>query len=226
MRKLLIVLGVVGLIAVGAVGYLWLSGGSGQPSTDLTTPATAVSAAEGTVYVISPEESVASFSIDEVLRGEPQTVIGTTSEVAGQISVDPSDLSIATLSEITVNARTFETDSPLRDRAIRGPLILDSATDELELIVFSPTAVTAPSGPASLGRPVELTVTGDLTIKETTGPVTFDVSATLVSEERLEGTATAQVQRADFGIGIPDVFGVTGVSEDVTLTFEVVALAG
>jgi polyisoprenoid-binding protein YceI len=87
-----------------------------------TTRPSATSSTEA--FVIEATRSTAGFEIDEVLRGSPQRVVGATSEVAGQIQVDPSDLSTIQFSQIVINARTFGTDSGNRDRAIRGPVIL------------------------------------------------------------------------------------------------------
>ena len=91
---------------------------------------------EAVVFVIDPTQSVAAFEIDEVLRGEPTHVVGTTSELAGQLEIDPSDLATARFSQIVINARTFETDSGNRDRAIRGPVILNSAVRRVRVHHF------------------------------------------------------------------------------------------
>ncbi|MDP9494061.1 MAG: YceI family protein, partial [Actinomycetota bacterium] len=168
----------------------------------------------------------ASFEIDEVLRGSPQTVIGTTSELAGQIQVDANDVSTAQFSQVIVNARTFETDSGNRDRAIRGPVILNSASDEFEFITFDVTSVDGLSGTAAIGDTMEFTVTGDLKIKETTNSATFDVSATFVDEGTIEGTAQTTVLRGDFDLGIPNAPGVADVSDEVVIRLEFVATAG
>ena len=40
------------------------------------------------VFRISQDASEVSFSIDEVLRGNPTTAVGTTSKVAGDIVID------------------------------------------------------------------------------------------------------------------------------------------
>ncbi len=69
-------------------------------------------------------------------------------------------------------------------------------------------------------------MTGDLTIKGTTRSVTFDVDASWPQQDRIEGTATATVDRTAFGIFIPNAPGVAGVSEEVTLTLDFVATAG
>lgn len=233
------VLGVAG----AAFAYVfYFAGGSGEPSTALTTPeviTTTTSAAEststedspsttsrasGNAYVIDPERSTASFEIDEVLRGDPTTVVGSTDDVAGQVVVSPDDLRASQFSEIVVNARTFETDSNRRNRAIRGPVILDSASDEHELITFTPTSIEGADGVgATPGETYELTVTGDLTIKGTTNPVTFDVTVDMVDETTIEGTATTEVMRTDYEIGIPSVSFVADVSDEVTLTLEFIA---
>jgi polyisoprenoid-binding protein YceI len=79
-------------------------------------------------FVIDPTRSSAAFEVDEVLRGEPQRVVGTTSEVAGQFEMDPDEMSSVEFSQIVVNARTFDTGSGNRDRALRGPVILASGS--------------------------------------------------------------------------------------------------
>ena len=217
------------VLGVGFVGWLYFAGGSGEPSTDLTTPpiaegSTAVAVtAVGPAFVIDPARSAATFEIDEVLRGSPQTVVGATSELAGQIQVDASDLATAQFSQIVINARTFETDSGNRDRAIRSPVILNSASDEFEFITFDVTSVDGLSGAAIVGEPVDFTVTGHLKIKETFKEVTFDVSATFVDESTIEGTAQTSVLRDDFGLGIPRAPGVADVSQEVLIRLDFVA---
>lgn len=221
------------LLAVLVVGagfvYIYFSGGSGEPSTDLTTPAlnTTTAAASGDptgAFVIVPEESVASFQLGEVLMGENSTVVGTTSEVAGQVLFDLADPASAQFSEILINARTLETDRANRDRAMRSPVVLDSGSDEHELISFMPATVTGLDGAITVGEEVAFEITGDLTIKGTTQPVTFLITALLEAEDRLSGLAQAEVRRADFGIGIPNAPGVADVTDEVTISLDFVAV--
>lgn len=230
----------------GALGYLYFAGGSGEPSTELTTPTIAATpttvASESTEstgtepavtgptvaggvesFVIDPARSVASFEIDEELRGSPKRVVGTTAEVAGQFQVDPSDSSTVQFSQIVVNARTFVTDSGNRDRAIRGPVILNSASDEFEFITFDASSVEGLSGPLSVGERLEFTVTGGLLIRDTSNTVTFDVTATLVDQGTIEGSASTTVLRSDYGIGIPNAPGVANVGDEVLIRLDFVA---
>jgi polyisoprenoid-binding protein YceI len=229
------------LIGGGGLAYLYFAGGSGEPSTELTTPTIASSpttvasettAASGSgsneasasqAFVIDATRSTAAFEIDEVLRGSPQRVVGTTSEVAGQIQVDPTDLSTIQFSQIIINARTFETGSGNRDRAIRGPVILNSASDEFEFITFDVTSVEGLTGSLAVGEPLVFTVTGDLMIRDTTTSVTFDVTATPTDPDTIEGSASTTVLRSDYGIGIPNVPGVADVGDEVLIRLDFVA---
>ena len=214
------------LAFAGAVfAWLWFAGGSGEPSTELTTPTIVETGGSQSFVITAGGRSVASFQIDEELRGSPQTVVGTTNEVAGQVQVDVSDLSTAQFSDIVINARTFETDSGRRDRAIRGPVILNSASDEFEFVTFTPSSIDGLDGSLSPGDTVIFTMTGDMTIKGATSGVTFDVIATLIDANTIDGSARAVVLRSDFGIGIPSVPGVANVSDEVILTIEFVAVS-
>ena len=223
----LIVASAVVVVLLGALGaYIWFSGGSGEPSTELVTPTvTTTPAAEPgdrLTYEIDQDQSLVRFILDEDLRGEPTRVVGVTDQVAAQIVVDFDDPASSQLGTIRINARTLATDSEFRDRAIRGQ-ILDSAQDEFEFIEFTPTAFTGFPATVAPGDEVELEITGDLTIRTITNPVTFSV--TLAADEAgVSGSGSAVVQRADFDLTIPNVPGVANVSEDVTLEIEFVAL--
>ncbi|MGQ0848558.1 MAG: YceI family protein [Actinomycetota bacterium] len=224
------------LLGGAALAYIYFSGGSGEPSTELTTPplpttlpaettaATTTAAAEaGGNYVLVPLESTASFTLGENLLGNSNTVVGLTNEVAGQVAFDPDDPAASQISEILINARTFRTDSSNRDRAIRSSVILDSGNDEHELISFLPASIDGLSGPIEIGQQIEFTVTGELTIKGATQSVRFAVTATLETPDQIRGFAEAEVNRNDFGIGIPNAPGVADVSELVTISLEFVA---
>lgn len=236
---------VLGAVLVGAaalLGWLYFAGGSGEPTTELTTPtiattstsptteattesSTTVASGDETAFFIDQEQSQASFEVTEELRGSPNEVVGFTNAVVGQVVVDPSNPATAQISEIVINARTFMTDDANRDRAIRGPVVLNSASDEFELITFQPTAIEGLESPIEVGEEVQFTVTGDLTIRGITLETSFDVSATLADAETIQGVAETVVQRSDFEIGIPNVPNVADVSEEVALTLSFVAIA-
>ena len=146
-RTITAALSVLAVALLGGAAWLFTQGDV-TPTTDVTAPPVAVSttgstAATATASFELSEGSIATFTIDEVLRGEPTTVVGTSDIVAGQILLDRSELSESRIGTVLINARAFATDSSLRDRAIRGP-ILDSGS--FEFIEFEPVAVNGLSG--------------------------------------------------------------------------------
>jgi polyisoprenoid-binding protein YceI len=182
-----------------------------------------VAAATGpTLFEIVQAESQARFFIDEVLRGNPVRVLGVTDQVAGQLAVDPANPTAAQVGTILVNARTLTTDNESRNRAIKNQIL---RTDTFEYITFEPTELIGLPDSATVGQSFEFQIAGNLTIRDRTLPVTFDVTLTPASETRLEGLARTVVRYADFGIAIPNVPSVTGVDENVTLEMEFVAVA-
>ena len=174
------------------------------------------------IYTISQDESEVRFSLDEILRGRPFTPVGVTNQVAGEISLDLNQ-KLAEVGAIQVNARTLKTDSEFRDRAINNEIL---KTDEYEFITFIPTQISGLPQDAGVGDQVQFQITGDLTIRDITLPVTFEVTAALVDASRLEGSASATVLRSDYGLVIPSVPSVADVSDEVLLEIDFVALAG
>jgi polyisoprenoid-binding protein YceI len=174
------------------------------------------------VFEIVQDESEARFIIDEVLRGSPKTVVGVTNQVAGQIAVDPADPASAQVGQISINARTLATDSDMRNRAVKNRIL---QTDAYEFVTFQPTQLTGLPESAAAGEPLSFQIIGDLTIRDTTKQVTFDVTLTPVDETRLEGLATLTIPYRDFGLAIPDSPSVDTVADNVTLELEFVAVA-
>ena len=173
-----------------------------------------VSISEPVVFTIDSAASEVRFQLDEDLRGERKTVVGTTDQVAGQLSIDLADLSQTQVGIIQINARTLTTDNNFRNRAIQNE-ILD--TGDYEFITFTPTGVEGLPAVATVGEAITFSLVGDLTIRDVTLPATFTVEATALSETQITGTATAVVNRADFGLQIPSVPNVANVEEEVEL---------
>jgi len=174
------------------------------------------------VFQIQPAETEARFVIGEILGGEPNTVIGVNNQVQGQITLDWSGPAASRIGTLEIAADGFVTDSSLRNRAINQFILNSSA---FPLITFAPTSISGLPNAAAVGQTVQLEISGDLTIREITQPVTFTADVRLAAEDRLEGTATATIQRADFELTIPQVPRVAGVDEAVVLELDFVALA-
>lgn len=173
-------------------------------------------------FEIVPAGSEARFIIDEVLRGAPKTVVGATDQVAGQLSVDPGDLSNTQVGIFQVNARTLATDNDFRNRAIKNQIL---RTNDYEFVTFTPTRIVGLPETGAVGETYRFQVVGDLTITDVTKQVTFDVEVTATSEAQIEGTATAAFPYTDFELFIPDVPSVDAVDDVVRLELEFVAEA-
>ena len=92
------------------------------PEATATAPPASPTAAGASAQVtlrIVPEESEVRFIIDEVLAGSPNTVVGTTTAVSGEIRgsfADPQGVQVGLLQ---VDLSTLLTDNNFRNRAIR-----------------------------------------------------------------------------------------------------------
>lgn len=166
------------------------------------------------LYSIMPEQSEVRFELDEDLRGNRITVVGSTNQVAGQLAIDLADLSATQVGIIQINARTLTTDNNFRNQAINNE-ILD--TGEYEFITFEPTSIEGLPDSAEAGETIEFSIVGTLTIRDITQNATFDVVATAVSQEQIMGSATSVINREDFGLNIPSVPSVANVEEEVEL---------
>lgn len=199
---------------------------SSGPAAAVTTDAAAstggtTAASTPIVAQIVPDESEARFIIDEVLNNAPNTVIGTTKQVAGEIAVDPQDPTKTRVGVIQVNARTLTTDNDFRNRAIKNQIL---QTNQYEVITFTPTELVGLPQSGAVGQTYTFQIKGNLTIRDVTKPVTFDVTVTPTSTTRLQGTAKATIRYADWGITIPQVRQVASVSDQVRLEIDVVAV--
>lgn len=174
------------------------------------------------LFRIDSEESEAQFSVFETFP--LGTAIGRTNQVAGDIIVDISNPSNSQIGTIRINVRTLRTDDPDRDRSIRCCVLL-SAQDIYEFADFVPTTITGLPNRVQVGESVSFQVTGDLTLRGVTKPVTFTVSLTLTSLSEIRGVADTKVNRSDFGIlnNSENGFDYHGVEESVSLSFDFVA---
>ena len=192
-----------------------------EEATGDETTASEETASGGVIlFQINPDASQVRFELDEDLRGQRKTVVGTSNQVAGEIALDKGDLSTTQVGSIRINARTLATDNDFRNRAIQNRILV---TDDHEFITFTPTAVNGLPDSADLGDTVNFTLVGDLTIRDITNEVTFDVEVTLTSETELTGTASTLVSRADYDLQIPSVPNVANVEEEIELFIDFVA---
>jgi polyisoprenoid-binding protein YceI len=221
-----VMLGVVLLAActlIAVVGYSVF-----RPPAQASAPIEAAPVAQTTggatgpetVYQIDPSVSSARFVVDEVLRGSPKTVVGTTNQVAGQIAADLDDLDTVRVGTIRINARTLTTDADGRNRMLQNQIL---QTEQHEYITFTPNRMIGLPNSVAIGQSFTFQMIGDLSIRGTARETTFDVVVTPTADDRLEGTASTTIRYADWGVSIPQVPSVAGVAENVALQLDFVA---
>lgn len=227
-RNLRITVAILAVVAVVSISaFLYLTRGVALPTADIQESVQELdvtSTSSQTLYRIAQDESQVEYNIFEILNGTDTTVVGTTSEVAGDILIDLNDLSQTELGEIVINARTFATDETRRDNSV-ARFVLQSEDDANEFITFQPMTISGLPDSASVGDTLSFNITGDLTIAGTKQSVTFEVTAAVNADNQLVGHAETVIQRSDFNLSIPSVPFVADVGDDVTLKIDFVANA-
>lgn len=160
--------------------------------------------------------TVARFRIKEVLRGDDTTVVSSNPEVSVDVVVDFDDPDASEIGVVTIVADQFRTDESRRDDTINR-FILD--TGDFPEITFTPTEVVGLADALDGGV---ATVTGDLTIRDITNPVTFELTIEEATAEGVTAEATAEVDRTDWDLNIPSVPFVASVDEMVSLELKLV----
>jgi polyisoprenoid-binding protein YceI len=182
-------------------------------------PATEAPAAAGArTFAIVPEQSTASYLVDEAFLGQNIDWVkteGKTSAVTGNITlnidgatVQPGD------NEITVDLRTLTSDQRRRDNAIKTRWL---ESEKYPYAVFKATEVSDFPADAALGQDVSFKLAGDMTIREITQPLTFNVTAK-IDGDTLSGSAQTVLLMKDFGFDPPDIAGMLKVTDGVTVT--------
>ncbi|MFN3601695.1 MAG: YceI family protein [Dietzia sp.] len=212
MTKLWWVLGALAavLVVVIAAPYLYkaVRGGDDAPAATVSTDGAeaAIGDLDGTWVVVpgsEPNETAAGYTVDEILRGEPVTVVGSTSQVTGEASISESILESA---EFEVRIEGIATDIEQRDNRARSPEILDAqAHPSAMLAVAEPVELAStPSDGTTTTIPMEV----DLTIKGTTVRRTVDVTV-LRSGEELIASGAVPVTWTEVGVEPPSLGFVT-----------------
>ncbi len=192
-------------------------------TTQVITQTASVPAATGQrMFQIDSSKSEVRFIVDEVLFGKPNTVVGRTDQVTGTVTVNLGDYSQTQISPMKIDARSLATDDNMRNRSIRR-FILQSQQDKYQFILFTPTGIEGLPTKATVGTPFSFKVSGDLTIRDITKPVTFAMTVTPLSDTELKGSGNATVLRSDYGLTIPRVPGVANVPDSVRLELDFVA---
>ena len=165
------------------------------------------------------EGTIARYKVEEELARQGFFVAtGETTEVVGRISFDEDGGVLSGESAIVLQAATFRTDSDRRDRYVRERTL---QTAEFPAISFHPTSAEGMPWPLDeASGEVEFTISGDLTIRDQTRPVTWDVVAEFGDEIR--GIASLETSFEDFAMEKPSVAIVISVDDIIRLEIDFV----
>jgi polyisoprenoid-binding protein YceI len=165
-----------------------------------------------------PGGSEARYRAQEVLasRGNNEAV-GRTPDVSGSILLYSDGTVLSEQSRITVDMRTLQSDSTMRDNYIKRSTLQVDEHPMADFVVTSTPGLPAPlpkSGTASFE------LVGDLTVHGVTRPTTWQATATF-AESEVTGSATTTVLITDFGMTPPKVGSVLSIEDAVQLELDV-----
>jgi polyisoprenoid-binding protein YceI len=169
-------------------------------------------------FVIVPAESEAKYVVRESLRGLTTNAVGTTRAVEGGIFLTPAGLSDAGESVFRVDLSTLESDEGMRDNFIKRNTLETSRYQYAEFVLEAVSGF--PSGYVE-DTEVELTISGTLTIRDVSKPVTWAVKARQLGDT-LTAVADLMITFQDFGMSPPSV-PIATAEDEIRLQLVLVA---
>jgi polyisoprenoid-binding protein YceI len=175
-----------------------------------------------TAFKIVPAESKVTYEVTETFlkpNNKINVSVGATNTLSGTINADKSNPSATSLGPVTVDVSKFTSDSSQRDNMIRRNFLQSSTYPTATFVTKSITGLPAAY---TEGSDYTFQISGDLTVKNTTQPAIFQVTARLKGDT-LSGTATSQVLMSQFGVGPISLLGILQTQDEVKITFDFVA---
>jgi len=191
-------------------------------------PANAGTGSIRTFVLVSPD-SQASYIVNEEFFAEALTklgitagkrvVVGSTSGITGEIQLDFDTPELVQAAQFTVDMSSLATDQNRRDEWLTENAI---ETGVFPQATFIATSASGLPQTINEGEEIHFQLIGDLTVRDVTNSVTFDVTAVL-SNDTIKGTATLPLQMTDFGITPPDFVNTLTVANAFTIEINLLA---
>ena len=193
-------------------------------AAEATAPAqqpTVSAAGAGTIYHIDATQSEAHYEVSETFfqGNRLNLAIGRTKGIAGDVRVDFANPANSQIGTIVIDVSQLTSDEGRRDNFIRNNALQSSQYPQA---TFKPTKIEGIPASVKPGDQLTLKVTGDLTVKQTTKPVTFDVTLT-ANADKVSGNASTEILLSDFGAG-PIQLAMLQTEDKAKLVFDFVAL--
>jgi len=175
-----------------------------------------MTATANTTWNLDPVHSVAEFKVKHMMISN---VKGHFPKVTGVLTLDESDLTKSSVAA-TIDVSSIETRDAQRDGHLKSADFFD--VEKFPTMTFKSTSVKITGGG-------EGTVTGDLTIRDVTKPVVFNVEGPTAPAKdpwgnlRVAVSATTKISRKEFGLVWNAALETGGVlvGDDVTITLDV-----
>lgn len=183
------------------------------PSLSSSDPATQV-------YHIDASQSEVRYEVNEtIFQGNRlNTAIGRTKGIAGDIAMNMAQPSKSQMGPIVINVSQFQSDESRRDNFIRRSYLQST---QYPTATFVTKSIDGLPAQIKVGDQVSFTIGGDLTVKQTTKPVTWQVTLKLENNQ-LVGSASTQITMSEFGVG-PIQIPLLSTEDAVKLVFDFVA---
>lgn len=187
------------------------------------TATTTTAAAASQTFVIDGSQSVVTYAVDEVFLSEnrPYRPVGKTNAIEGEFVVSTEGAPSGQVTRMRVDLRTLTTDSSRRDNAIRSRWLESDTYPYADFV--STNALNLPTSYAD-GASVTFDLVGDMTIRDVTKSVTWQVTGVRTGTT-VTGKATTVINMSDFGVNPPNIANMLKVEDAVTLEVTFVATA-
>ncbi len=181
-------------------------------------------------YSIVAEESTASYLVDEEFFADALTkfniqpgdvdVVGSTNDMSGELQLNFGNADLLESGSFVVNLVSLATDQNRRDNFIRDNHLESNRFPEA---VFEAKSVSGMPDSYTEGETIAFDLLGDITIRDITKEVTFEVTAVL-QDGRLTGVARLPITMSTFGIEPPNFANTLTVADEFVIQVEFTAV--
>jgi len=229
MKKVALLMAVAAVLVLGGVAAGVAYFVSRSDPVELVTEAPPVPTATAAVtptggvlhFVVVSEQSEVSYIAREKLAFLPATseAVGRTNAITGDIYLTRQGLAPSPPSVLRVDLRTLRSDEARRDNYVRNNTL---QADQFPYAEFVIERVDGFPIEYQEGQEVSLQISGTMTIRGTSRPMTFDVQARYGGGV-LTGVAHATFRLTDFGLSPPNIAGFVTVEDEMQLQVVLVA---
>lgn len=184
--------------------------------------------AETRTYTISADgKNHASFESAATL----ENIKGTATKLSGTIAADPANPAASSV-DIRIDVSSLDTGIAMRNEHLRDRYL---AAEKFPTMSFKSVSVASPIRTITANQPVDVSVTGDMTLHGVTKRITVPVRVVVIPASELtkasrgagdwiHATATFPIKLTDFGIDVPEKM-LMKVSNDISIKVDVFAAA-